>query len=88
MVSRIARLFRRDDTDPDCLEVRESSSDFIDGELDESVAAKITGHLGWCGPCNSFIQTLKATVALLRATPRESAPPGFADRLKKKIDEG
>lgn len=88
MVSRIVGIFRRNDVDPDCKEVRESSSDFIDGELDESVASKISEHLARCGPCTTFIQTLRATVGLLRSTPKEKAPPDFAERLKKRIEEG
>ncbi|MDA0770456.1 MAG: hypothetical protein BZY79_04250 [SAR202 cluster bacterium Casp-Chloro-G4] len=87
MVSRIAGFFRRNDMDPDCTEARESSSDFLDEDLDESMASRISEHLGRCGPCNSFIQTMKATVALLRATPQEKAPPNFAERLKKRIEE-
>ena len=87
MVSRIAGIFRRNDLDPECREVRDSSSDFIDNDLDESMASKISEHIGRCGPCHSFIQTLKATVGLLRSTPQEKAPPDFAERLKKRIDE-
>ena len=87
MVSRIAGIFRRNRMDPDCLEVRDSSSDLIDEDLDESVAARIADHLSRCGPCNSFIRSMKATVGLLRATPRQKAPPDFAKRLKQRIDE-
>jgi hypothetical protein len=87
MVSRIAGFFRRNEMDPDCMEVRESSSDLIDDYLDESVSTRLNEHLVRCGPCHSFIQSLKATVGLLRATPQQKAPTGFADRLKKKIDE-
>lgn len=87
MVSRIAGIFRRNRMDPDCLEVRDSSSDFIDDDLNESVAKRIADHLSRCGPCQSFIQSMKATIGLLRATPREKAPPDFAERLKQRIDE-
>ena len=87
MVSRIAGLFKRNDMDPECAEVRESSSDFIDEDLDETVSNRISDHLSRCGPCNSFIQTLKATVNLLRSTPQVKAPKDFAERLKKRIEE-
>ena len=87
MVSRIVGFFRRNEMDPDCMEVRESSSDIIDDDLDESVSSRLNEHLLRCGPCHSFIQSLKATVNLLRATPQQKAPTGFAERLKKKMDE-
>ena len=87
MVSRIARMFRRNEMDPDCVEVRESSSDLIDDDLEQSVSTRLNAHLLRCGPCHSFVRSLRATVGLLRATPREKAPTGFAERLKRKIDE-
>lgn len=88
MVSRIFNFFRQSDMDPDCVDVRESSSDLIDGDLDESLVARINEHLGGCGPCRSFIQTMRATVGLLRSIPVQKAPPDFAEKLKKRIDEG
>ncbi len=87
MVSRIIGFFMRNEMDPDCMEVRESSSDLIDDELDETVSSRINDHLGRCGPCRSFIQSMRATIGLLRSTPQEKAPPDFAERLKRRINE-
>lgn len=88
MVSRITGFFRRNSMDPDCMELRESSSDLIDEDLEEADAVRLNEHMVRCGPCHSFIQSMKATIALLRATPTEKAPQGFAERLKRRIDEG
>lgn len=85
MVSRIVnRLLGRDD-DPDCEEVRGLSSDYIDGDLDGPVAAKVDSHLAWCGPCSAFINTLKATVALLRSSTSKDAPSGFTEQVRENL---
>ena len=87
MVSRIVGMFRRHRMDDDCLEVRERSSDLIDGDIDEPSERRIKGHIGRCGPCNTFINTLRATVTLLRSTPRHGPSDGFRARVLKTIRE-
>lgn len=87
MVSRIIKFFRRrnDGDDPDCNDVRELSSDYIDGDLDPQMADKIKAHISWCGPCNAFISTLMSTVSLLRNSPKKQAPPNFRNRVKEHL---
>ena len=90
MVSRFFGLFRRkdridDSADLNCKDLRELSSDYIDGELDEAAASKITNHIGWCKPCNAFISTLRTTVEFLKASPKRTAPSGFRQRIKESI---
>ena len=87
MVSRFLGMFKRHRMDDDCLEVHERSSDVIDGDIDEPSERRIRGHLGRCGPCNSFINTLRATVNLLRSTPRREPSDGFRARVLKNIRE-
>ena len=87
MVSRFVGIFKRNRIDDDCLEVRQRSSDFIDGEIDEPSAKRIRVHIGRCGPCNSFMNTLRATVNLLRSTPSEEPSEGFRARVLKNIRE-
>ena len=85
MVSRITSIFRRKDPEPDCDEVRDISSDYIDGELDERRAGKVKSHLDGCAPCQAFIRTLRATVNLLRSTPKQQAPEGFRSRIRESL---
>ena len=85
MVSRLAGLFRRRRIAPECREVREGSSDFIDGELDDSVTDRFKSHLERCRPCNAFVNTLRATVNLLRTTPKHKAPDGFRRRITENL---
>ena len=88
MVSRFTGIFKRgsktddDCDDPECKEVRELSSEYIDGELDQDAQEKITSHIGWCVPCNAFVNTLRATVDLLRGMPRRQASSDLRKRIR------
>ena len=85
MVSRFLKLFSRNAGDADCREVRDLSSDYIDGELDEASRGRVGEHIGWCGPCSAFINTLRATVNMLRSAPKRDAPEGFPDRVRDAV---
>ena len=85
MVSRFAGIFKRRKKDADCKEVRRLSSDYIDGELDQATAARVKTHLDWCPPCTAFINTLRTTVGLLRATPKRAAPSDFRQRVRENL---
>ncbi len=87
MVSRFFGMFKRHGMDDDCREVRERSSDLLDGDIDEPSERRIRGHIGRCGPCNSFMNTLRATVNLLRSAPRKEPSDGFRARVLKSIRE-
>lgn len=54
---------------------RDVSSDYVDGEVAGDDLHKAETHLGKCGPCRAFLDTLRATVTMLRSTPEEQAPP-------------
>ena len=77
------RLFKRRDLD--CTEVREFSSDYLDDEVKESVRARIAAHLGQCGPCRAFVETLKATIALLGSFEPQQAPPSLRGYVRDRI---
>ena len=83
MISRLLRLFRKNDVD--CPEVRGAASDYIDGEMDPELIARISSHLSKCGPCVAFVRTLRATIQLLRSTPSAAPPVGYKDRLRSRL---
>lgn len=83
MISRLLRLFRKSALD--CPEVRAAASDFIDGDLSDRDSAGISSHLEWCGPCLRFINTLRATVSMLRSMPRSEPPEGYTTRLHQML---
>ncbi len=71
--------------DDECLEVREMSSDFIDGDLDSGAKNRVQSHIGKCGPCNAFISTLRSTIDMLRSRPKQQAPDGMQQRIRQHI---
>jgi predicted anti-sigma-YlaC factor YlaD len=85
MAPRLLGIFKRRGPELDCDQVQEISSDFIDEDLDGDAKRKVVAHLGWCPPCTAFINTLRATVGLLRATPAEAPPADFKERLRDSI---
>ena len=85
MVSRIIALFKGPKKEPDCPEVRNLSSDYIDGDLDQSTADAVKSHLDWCPPCQAFVKTLRSTVDLLRSIPNQKAPGDFRQRVRESL---
>ena len=88
MLRRIRALFGRGGDGglpPPCEEARSHSSDYLDGDLEYSLAQRIREHLGVCPACQAFFDTLSATISLLRAMPPRPAPDGFADRVRRNI---
>ena len=83
MISRLVRLFRGRELD--CDEVRAASSDFIDGELSSRESSRIRAHLERCGLCTAFVETLRATIDMLRSTGATGAPVGFRERVQERI---
>ncbi len=83
MVSRLAGIFGHRGDDLDCREVRNLSSDYIDSELDQAAAERVKSHLDSCPPCKSFVNTLRATVSLLRATPKRQPRSNFRQRIRE-----
>ena len=85
MISRISRLFKKEQDDPECVEVRKLSSDYIDDELDEAALEKVNTHLEWCRPCQSFFATLRATIGLLGSSKKQEASASFRERLRERL---
>ena len=85
MASRISRLFKRERDDPECVEVRNVSSDYVAGELDQALLDKVNSHLEWCQPCQSFFNTLRATIGLLGSSKKQEASPSFRERLRERL---
>jgi anti-sigma factor RsiW len=85
MVSRITGIFKRKDPKLHCEQVRSLSSAYIDDELGRNTADRMKLHLDWCPPCNAFVSTLRATVEMLRATPKRKAPDSFRQRLRESL---
>ena len=66
-------------------EFRDISSDYVDGEVSGDALAKADSHLEKCGPCRAFLDTLKATITLLKSSPEEKAPPTLRSEILESI---
>ena len=84
--SRILRLLGRRGLPQPCEEARANSSDYIDGEIDATLEARIRAHLSDCPLCEAFFRTLRETIAVLRGMPSKAAPAGFAERVRESIN--
>ncbi len=64
-----------------CKELLGALSEYIDGEVDESLCAEIERHLAECGNCRVMVDTLRETIVLYRTYGHEDLPSGARDRL-------
>ena len=85
MAFRVLDLFRRKKTEDEHARHRNLASEYIDGELAAETADNIKEHLGLCPPCQSFFETLKATVGLLRSSEKRNAPASFKERVLERL---
>ena len=85
VLSRLFSIFGRGEAD--CPEVRAASSDYIDADIGERQRARIDSHLEKCPLCRAFINTMRATVNLLKSALASEPPEGFRQRVKERIAE-
>ena len=52
-----------------CRELLRSLSDYVDGELDESLCQEIEKHMAECDRCQIVIDTLRKTIELYHTLP-------------------
>ena len=78
-MNRISRIFRS--READCVEVRQLSSDYLEGDLPPSRMERIRAHIAGCGPCQSFVQSLGSIVGMLIRLPSAEASPTFKKSL-------
>lgn len=64
-----------------CSEARELVSDYIDGELPESIAAALEGHLQTCPNCPPLYASLIQTLADLKGLGTAAVGDDIAERV-------
>lgn len=66
-------------------------ADYIDGELDQTLCARLEEHLSECNNCRLMVDALKQTVVLCREGRRERLPKDIEIKLnaalRKKWEE-
>jgi anti-sigma factor RsiW len=71
-----------------CRQLLGSLSDYIDGELDESLCMEIESHMADCENCRVVVDTLRKTVLLYHALPEEALPEAVEQRLFRRLELG
>jgi hypothetical protein len=63
---------RSDVADLTCEDLVELVTDYLDGELDEDVAAKFEQHLAICPGCRTYVDQMAQTASLLGEIPADT----------------
>ncbi|MGB9673312.1 MAG: anti-sigma factor family protein [Anaerolineales bacterium] len=72
---------------PSCHELLSSLSDFIDGELEAELCAKIESHLAECQNCRIVVDTLRKTITLYQQSYAQTdLPTDVRTRLFKRLE--
>lgn len=70
---------------PACRELLGQISEYIDGELEESLCAAIEQHLADCEDCRIVVDTTRKTVLLFRRQEPAPLPEGVNQRLQQAL---
>lgn len=69
----------------ECVKLLGHLSAYLDGELKESLCAKIRRHADLCRKCELFISSLRRTVSLCRHARAATLSPAAKARLRRAI---
>lgn len=68
-----------------CLEVWREISNYVDGEIDAELRARMEAHFKVCAHCKAIIDGTKNVVKLVGDGVEYQMPEGFSQRLYRKI---
>jgi anti-sigma factor RsiW len=61
-------------------------SEYLDGELPDTLCEELSRHLEGCTPCEAFMRTLRMTVDLCRTLPPAPLPEHLRRELRALVD--
>ena len=70
-----------------CKDLLEVLSDFVDGELEESLCSDIEKHMQDCEPCRVVVDITKKTITLFKDNLPYEIPLEVKDRLQRILRE-
>jgi predicted anti-sigma-YlaC factor YlaD len=70
-----------------CLEVWREISNFLDGEVDVELRARMEAHFKECAHCKAILDGTRNVVRLVGDGVEYSVPSGFSKRLYDKIKQ-
>lgn len=68
-----------------CKEMFAELSDYLDGELDDSLCQELEKHMEGCEPCEAFLSSLQSSIEKCRTTPNESPDPAFSAKMRREL---
>jgi len=68
-----------------CIEVWREVSNFVDGEVDGELRARMEAHFKGCAHCTAILDGMKNVVKLMGDGVEYEMPAGFSSRLQSKI---
>jgi hypothetical protein len=68
-----------------CIEVWREVSNFVDGEVDGELRARMEAHFKGCAHCTAILDGMKNVVKLVGDGVEYEMPAGFSSRLQDKI---
>jgi anti-sigma factor RsiW len=70
-----------EDKHQDSRELLSALCDYVDGELEPALCAKLEAHLAECPDCRVLVDTLRRTIVLYRTQSRPAVPDEVKARL-------
>ncbi len=70
-----------------CSELSSQLPDYLDGDAKEAICREIEEHLAGCDDCRVVIDTLKKTISLYRAAPREAQHTHHASAPRERRED-
>jgi len=78
---------RHDHGAGECKEIFARLSEYMDGELEVDLCAKLEGHLDDCPPCQAFLESLRRTVSLTERQETPRLPDEVRRRLRDAVNK-
>ncbi len=69
-----------------CAQLQAQLPDYLDGEARAEICRAIEAHLADCDDCRIVVDTLKKTITLYRAAPRDAVPREVHARLVRVLN--
>lgn len=70
----------------ECRTLLKDLSDYVDGDLEETLCQEIEHHMDACDTCRIVVDTLRKTVLLYHSLPTEPMPDEVEARLFRRLD--
>ena len=69
----------------DCDCIHENCSEYVDQQMEPSMAQRFEQHMSDCPDCGTFVRTFRATVLTVRDLPRRTPSSDLKQRIRDRI---